>query len=243
VRASVAYEGRLATCTACAAWFVGARSACSFATSASRLVTPAQFRDRRASSRLGTGTAAPFVSATCRNVRARCGNFTARAFRVVRRAVHALAAADHQSQNRPINASVHLLRPTGKVERCRPALPAIGQISRLKPMWATASARVAPPLFGAVLYARMAFRLSGDPRCRNCSDDHEPGRARCAACAEKHRLKMRRRNRYLISNGLCVVCSAKVAADRRFAEHRRLTSLCRKHQSYYAERAARVAAL
>lgn len=75
----------------------------------------------------------------------------------------------------------------------------------------------------------MAARETGDPRCKDCPEPHEPGRSRCGTCAEKHRLAAAERTAKLKKNKRCVVCG-KAAA--------RGLTLCTQHREYYRIRAA-----
>ena len=75
----------------------------------------------------------------------------------------------------------------------------------------------------------MAHRTPDDPRCKDCANDRESGRCRCADCAKRHRqaasaVAMERRGA-----GLCVTCGAKAQKGKRY---------CAADLAYYAARRA-----
>lgn len=85
----------------------------------------------------------------------------------------------------------------------------------------------------------MAQRAPNDPRCKDCPDPHEPGKARCAACLERRREEAAVAREEAKAKRKCVVCGAPAAPDRRGAAVKgRATTLCKAHQRYYAERQA-----
>ena len=75
----------------------------------------------------------------------------------------------------------------------------------------------------------MAERAPGDPRCKDCSADHDPNRSRCAGCANLHRAAAKARADDMRARGRCVVCRGRVAKGRRY---------CAAHLAYYRERRA-----
>lgn len=75
----------------------------------------------------------------------------------------------------------------------------------------------------------MAARDPNDPRCKDCPEPHEPGRSRCAACAERHRLAARERTAARKKAKRCVVCGRSARGG---------TTLCQTHRDYYRVRAA-----
>jgi hypothetical protein len=76
----------------------------------------------------------------------------------------------------------------------------------------------------------MAKRAPDDPRCKDCPADREPGRARCAECAERHRKESGRVAKARRKAGLCVTCGAAAATGKRY---------CADDLVYFAERDAR----
>lgn len=83
----------------------------------------------------------------------------------------------------------------------------------------------------------MAYREPGDPRCKDCPEPHQRGRARCVACELAHRRATRLRRLDLRKRRLCLVCSAPVVKRPAWRRY------CRKHLRYYAARAAAVGLL
>lgn len=85
----------------------------------------------------------------------------------------------------------------------------------------------------------MARRDPDDPRCKDCPEPHAPRRARCEACAERHRQAAAKARERRLRAKLCVVCG-KPAAMR--ADLRRRATVCATHAEYYSARDAAVRA-
>ncbi len=79
----------------------------------------------------------------------------------------------------------------------------------------------------------MAERAPKDPRCKDCPADREPGRSRCAECAERHRKESSALARERRARGECVTCGAPAVDGKRY---------CAADLAYYAERSARTRA-
>ena len=87
----------------------------------------------------------------------------------------------------------------------------------------------------------MAQRAPDDTRCKDCPEAREPGRSRCAvhlkaareaAALQREERKAKRR---------CVVYGAPAAPNRNYTRDPKRapkSTLCAKHQRYYAERGA-----
>ena len=75
----------------------------------------------------------------------------------------------------------------------------------------------------------MSARVPGDSRCKDCSNDHEPNRARCADCLARRRTEAAELAEGRRGKHKCVTCGAKAAKDRKY---------CATHLAYYAARAS-----
>lgn len=80
----------------------------------------------------------------------------------------------------------------------------------------------------------MAHREPNDPRCKDCPEPHEPGAARCAACADEHRLASKARRERLRKQRRCLVCAEPVGKR----QDGKPARYCSKHLRYYAARMA-----
>jgi hypothetical protein len=90
---------------------------------------------------------------------------------------------------------------------------------------------------GACAGVVVSERRMGDPRCKDCSADHEPGKSRCAACADRHRQESSALAKKRRAAGLCVTCGGKVAKRKRDKEPGKY---CKAHAEYYLARSAKV---
>jgi hypothetical protein len=87
----------------------------------------------------------------------------------------------------------------------------------------------------------MAQRVANDPRCKDCSDPHEPGKARCAACLKRRREEAAVAREDAKAKRRCVVCGAPAAPNHNYTRDPKRappSTLCKVHQRYYAERRA-----
>ena len=73
----------------------------------------------------------------------------------------------------------------------------------------------------------MSARVPGDIRCKDCGNDHEPDRARCADCLARRRAEAAELAEDRRARGKCVTCGAKAAKERKY---------CAPHLAYYAAR-------
>lgn len=82
----------------------------------------------------------------------------------------------------------------------------------------------------------MSQRAPGDERCKDCSHPHEPKKARCAPCAERHRQEASALAKERRKADVCVTCGGKVAKRKRDGEP---SKYCKTHAAYYLDRATR----
>lgn len=79
--------------------------------------------------------------------------------------------------------------------------------------------------------------MSGEERCKDCSNLPLPGKRRCQSCADTHSAREHERRELRRKKGLCVVCGEPAVTIREGRKVKKM-SLCDAHRLAYEVRRA-----